>query len=143
LREVCRNLILTIPKISRIHLSYTIQYVSEFNTSIMSIPIMERGNDAVNINPPTANRSLLVKGSNWLWAATAVMGIAFLSWLFWTLLRYRSRTATSHANNNGDNGVHKSHVWLWIEDTYLKYFGENRTSYGVKGKSRSCKFLVF
>jgi hypothetical protein len=24
--------------------------------------------------------------------------------------------------------------WRWIEDTYLKYFGENRTSYGVKGK---------
>lgn len=23
--------------------------------------------------------------------------------------------------------------WHWIEDTYLKYFGENRTSYGVKG----------
>lgn len=22
----------------------------------------------------------------------------------------------------------------WIEDTYLKYFGENRTSYGIKGK---------
>jgi len=21
----------------------------------------------------------------------------------------------------------------WIEDTYLKYFGENRTSYGAKG----------
>jgi hypothetical protein len=26
-------------------------------------------------------------------------------------------------------------AWRWIEDTYLKYFGENRTSYGVKGKS--------
>jgi hypothetical protein len=24
-------------------------------------------------------------------------------------------------------------AWRWIEDTYLKYFGENRTSYGVKG----------
>ncbi|KAH8586762.1 hypothetical protein B0O99DRAFT_643585 [Bisporella sp. PMI_857] len=23
-------------------------------------------------------------------------------------------------------------TWRWIEDTYLKYFGENRTSYGVK-----------
>ncbi|KAG0648407.1 hypothetical protein D0Z07_5326 [Hyphodiscus hymeniophilus] len=22
--------------------------------------------------------------------------------------------------------------WRWIEDTYLKYFGENRASYGVK-----------
>jgi hypothetical protein len=26
-------------------------------------------------------------------------------------------------------------MWRWIEDTYLKYFGENRTSYGVKGLS--------
>lgn len=26
-------------------------------------------------------------------------------------------------------------AWHWIEDTYLKYFGENRTSYGVKGTS--------
>lgn len=24
-------------------------------------------------------------------------------------------------------------TWRWIEDTYLKYFGENRTSYGTKG----------
>jgi hypothetical protein len=24
-------------------------------------------------------------------------------------------------------------AWRWVEDTYLKYFGENRTSYGVKG----------
>jgi len=23
-------------------------------------------------------------------------------------------------------------TWRWVEDTYLKYFGENRTSYGVK-----------
>jgi len=26
--------------------------------------------------------------------------------------------------------------WWWIEDTYLKYFGENRTSYGVKDTLR-------
>jgi hypothetical protein len=25
--------------------------------------------------------------------------------------------------------------WHWVEDTYLKYFGENRTSYGIKGKA--------
>ena len=24
--------------------------------------------------------------------------------------------------------------WRWIEDTYLAYFGENRTSYGIKGE---------
>ena len=28
-------------------------------------------------------------------------------------------------------------AWRWIEDTYLKYFGENRTSYGVKGSFNS------
>jgi hypothetical protein len=22
--------------------------------------------------------------------------------------------------------------WRWVEDTYLSYFGENRTSYGIK-----------
>jgi len=27
-------------------------------------------------------------------------------------------------------------AWRWIEDTYLKYFGENRTSYGVKDTLR-------
>jgi hypothetical protein len=25
--------------------------------------------------------------------------------------------------------------WRWIEYIYLSYFGENRTSYGIKGKS--------
>jgi len=29
------------------------------------------------------------------------------------------------------NGYYNS-AMRWIEDTYLKYFGENRTSYGVK-----------
>jgi hypothetical protein len=24
-------------------------------------------------------------------------------------------------------------AWRWVEDTYLRYFGENRTSYGAKG----------
>jgi len=27
-------------------------------------------------------------------------------------------------------------AWRWVEDTYLKYFGENRTSYGVKDTLR-------
>jgi len=32
----------------------------------------------------------------------------------------------------------------WVEDTYLSYFGENRTSYGVKGMScLRTHFLVF
>lgn len=32
--------------------------------------------------------------------------------------------------------------WRWVEDTYLKYFGENRTSYGTKGKSFYFYFLL-
>jgi len=27
-------------------------------------------------------------------------------------------------------------TWRWVEDTYLKYFGENRASYGVKDTLR-------
>jgi len=33
-------------------------------------------------------------------------------------------------------------AWRWVEDTYLKYFGENRTSYGVKGKITWLKGLL-
>jgi hypothetical protein len=32
--------------------------------------------------------------------------------------------------------------WRWIEDTYLAYFGENRTSYGIKGEN-SPKIFAF
>jgi hypothetical protein len=32
-------------------------------------------------------------------------------------------------------------AWRWVEDTYLKYFGENRTSYGVKGKLSNSEVL--
>jgi hypothetical protein len=35
------------------------------------------------------------------------------------------------AKKNSDG--YYDRAWRWIEDTYLKYFGENRTSYGVKG----------
>jgi hypothetical protein len=28
----------------------------------------------------------------------------------------------------------------WIEDTYLKWFGENRTSYGIKGTFPALSF---
>ena len=33
--------------------------------------------------------------------------------------------------------------WRWIEDTYLKWFGENRTSYAVKGKFSPQPLLHF
>lgn len=43
--------------------------------------IMKRDNTALDINKPDADRSLTVEGSDWLWAATAVFGVTFLSWL--------------------------------------------------------------
>jgi len=66
--------------------------------------IVERGNDALNVNPPTANRSLSVHGSDWLWAVTAVMGLAFLSWLAWTLARQKTRKVASSTHSKNGNG---------------------------------------
>jgi len=68
----------------------------------MSTTIRAVGNDALNINRPNANRNLTVHGSDWLWAVMAVFGVALLSWLGWTLMRYRARVAT-HGTKNGDN----------------------------------------
>jgi len=78
---------------------------------------MERSNNALNINPPNANRHLTTSGSDWLWAVTAVFGIALLSWLAWTLMRHKAQNAvanTAHPpKNNGNvndhlnNGVHR------------------------------------
>jgi len=75
---------------------------------------MGRGNDALNINRPNANRSLTVHGSDWLWAVMAVFGVALLSWLGWTLMRYTARTA-AHGSKKGDhidsnNGAHRTTV---------------------------------
>jgi bacteriorhodopsin len=63
---------------------------------------VRRHNNALDINPPNANRKLSEHGSNWLWALTAVFGITLLSWLAWTLLRYKSRTVprqSKHVEN--------------------------------------------
>lgn len=80
----------------------------------MSTLNMGRDNNALNINRPNANRSLTVHGSDWLWAVMAVFGVALLSWLGWTLMRYRARTA-AHSSKNGDNidsnnGAHRTAV---------------------------------
>ena len=58
-----------------------------------------RANDAPRINFSTADRSLSVNGSNWLWAVTAVMGLTFLGFLAWTISRNK-QTKTTHSNNN-------------------------------------------
>jgi len=44
--------------------------------------ILERSNDALNINPPTAVNHLSVHGSDWLWAVTAVYIVSFLCFGF-------------------------------------------------------------
>jgi len=77
----------------------------------MSALVFRRDNDALNVNPPNADRNLSVGGSDWLWAVTAVMGTAFLSWLAWTLLRNRQARPTAHGTQKGshsnvDNGNH-------------------------------------
>jgi bacteriorhodopsin len=60
-----------------------------------------RGNDALGVNPPNADRSLGTGGSDWLWACMAVFGVTFLSWLAWTILlrgRRRAATVTGHTS---------------------------------------------
>lgn len=53
--------------------------------------VFDRRNNALDINPPNANRKLSEHGSDWLWAVTAVFGVVLLSWLAWTLLRFKSK----------------------------------------------------
>lgn len=40
--------------------------------------VLARSNDALNVNPPSADNSLTVHGSDWLWAVTAIYLLAFL-----------------------------------------------------------------
>jgi bacteriorhodopsin len=70
---------------------------------------VRRHNNALDINPPNANRKLSEHGSDWLWAVMAVFGLALLSWLAWTLFAYKSRTvpaASPKHNQNGDSPIH-------------------------------------
>jgi bacteriorhodopsin len=62
-----------------------------------------RGNDALNVNPPNADRYLTVNGSNWLWAVFAVYTLCFLAWLLWCLSLWRSATGTT--TRHGDKVV--------------------------------------
>ena len=63
----------------------------------MFISIRARSNNALNINPPNADRTLSTHGSDWLWAVTALMAITFLAWLIWTLLLSRRQLPNKHA----------------------------------------------
>jgi bacteriorhodopsin len=44
--------------------------------------LLERANDALNVNPPAGDEYLTVNGSNWLWAVTAVFIVSFLAFVF-------------------------------------------------------------
>jgi bacteriorhodopsin len=57
--------------------------------------LVPRGNNALGVNPPNADTHLTTNGSNWLWACTAVFGVAFLFWLVWTLRLRRTTTAST------------------------------------------------
>jgi len=73
----------------------------------MSAVILERGNDALNVNRPNADRNLSVHGSDWLWAVTALMGLTFLSWLTWTLSRNKQPPpASRNTRNDNHDGPH-------------------------------------
>jgi len=67
----------------------------------MSSSILERGNDALKVNRPDANRHLTTNGSNWLWAVTAVFALTLLGWLAWTLMRYKAKIS-AHNSKHGD-----------------------------------------
>jgi bacteriorhodopsin len=69
----------------------------------------DRRNNALDINPPNANRKLSEHGSDWLWAVMAVFGVALLSWLAWTLLRFKSRAVAKTPKHN-DAGVQSTAV---------------------------------
>ncbi len=43
--------------------------------------ILERSNDALNINPTTATKYLTVEGSDWLWAVTAIYITSFFCFI--------------------------------------------------------------
>ncbi|OAA67844.1 heat shock protein 30 [Niveomyces insectorum RCEF 264] len=43
-----------------------------------------RSNDALNINPPSGDEHLVVHGSDWLWAVTAIFIVSFLAVVAWT-----------------------------------------------------------
>jgi len=69
----------------------------------MSALVFQRDNDALDVNRPNADRNLSVRGSDWLWAVTAVMGVTFLSWLVWTLLRNKQARPAVHGTRKGDH----------------------------------------
>lgn len=58
----------------------TIERFSQYQlNSTAKMFLLERSNQALNINPPAGQQHLSVGGSDWLWAVTAVFALAFVS----------------------------------------------------------------
>jgi bacteriorhodopsin len=50
----------------------------------MGLILLPRSNDALDVNPPVGTYHLVVHGSNWLWAVTAVYCVTLLGTIFTT-----------------------------------------------------------
>lgn len=61
----------------------------------LTMGLIIRANDALNINPPSGSEELTVNGSNWLWAVTAIFALSFLGF-FATSFRARSGEKIFH-----------------------------------------------
>ncbi|KAI1418157.1 family A G protein-coupled receptor-like protein [Hypoxylon sp. FL1857] len=48
--------------------------------------LLQRANDALNINPPSGNEELSVNGSDWLWAVTAIYIVSFIAFYATTFI---------------------------------------------------------
>lgn len=89
----------------------------------MANTIAGRANDALNVNRPNADRNLTVKGSDWLWAVTAVFGMAFLSWLGWTVMKYKARRTAAHPAKSSNN-LESNHGAHRTADGAIPLYGE-------------------
>lgn len=82
----------------------------------MSAFLIDRRNDALDINRSDANRNLTDNGSNWLWAVTTVMGLTFLAFLGWTISRNKQskghgndHSKKSNFDDTNNGGVNRQH----------------------------------
>lgn len=48
----------------------------------MGVILLDRSNDALNINPPIGTFHLVLHGSDWLWAVTAVYAVTLIATIF-------------------------------------------------------------
>lgn len=70
--------IASLKRIPSLWLCYCYTEISQITMGVL----FQRGNDALNINPPVGSEVLSVHGSDWLWAVTAVFALSFVRYLF-------------------------------------------------------------